>query len=257
MFNNIVTIHPFQYDPGCSQSQRVMDSLLKDPEKIDDRTLADLLNYFTELSAHIKYSYVTTQTGSSESVWMEDSWQRFFSDSSLPFTLAAASKDSSGIFTDKWQHYNQLFTKEPSVRGLQLLLYYVYYSTIYKFIKLYDAVKDTGLPVTTVIEHQIKNKLQAPLQTFMKAAYSASSIFGIKRIDFDPILSQTRQKDLWKIDPNVIYGDDSINAMGAGICSQMLKIRTSIAGIITPVAQAMALISRSASNCNGRSNSMR
>jgi hypothetical protein len=103
MFNSINKEHPFQNDPGCSQSQRVMDSLLKDPAKIDDRTLADLLNYFTELSSHIKYNYIV-RSGTGEPTWMQDSWERFFRDSSLPFTLAAAAKDNSAIITDKWDH---------------------------------------------------------------------------------------------------------------------------------------------------------
>ena len=48
-------IHPFQNDPGTSQSQRVMDNLLSGAAKIDARTLADLLNYFVQMSRHINY----------------------------------------------------------------------------------------------------------------------------------------------------------------------------------------------------------
>ena len=49
MFDCNKLVHPFQNDPGCSQSQRVLDDLLAGTTKIDGRTLADLLNYFTEL----------------------------------------------------------------------------------------------------------------------------------------------------------------------------------------------------------------
>jgi len=48
-------IHPFQNDPGTSQHQRVMDSLLSGAAKIDARTLADLLDYFVQMSRHINF----------------------------------------------------------------------------------------------------------------------------------------------------------------------------------------------------------
>ena len=51
--NNL--IHPFQNDPGVSQRQRAIDELLSDNIKIDGRTLADLLNYFSQLSSGINY----------------------------------------------------------------------------------------------------------------------------------------------------------------------------------------------------------
>ena len=46
MFDCKNLVHPFQNDPGCSQLQRVMDNLLNSAAKIDNRTLAELLNFF-------------------------------------------------------------------------------------------------------------------------------------------------------------------------------------------------------------------
>jgi hypothetical protein len=48
-------IHPFQNDPGVSQRQRIIEDLLSGPARIDGRTLADLLDYFVQLSRHIKF----------------------------------------------------------------------------------------------------------------------------------------------------------------------------------------------------------
>ena len=51
--NNL--LHPFQTDPGTSQHQRVADALLSDAPPVDGRKLADLLDYFVQLSRHVNY----------------------------------------------------------------------------------------------------------------------------------------------------------------------------------------------------------
>src|SRR5450432_2632261 len=189
MFDCKNLVHPFQNDPGCSQSQRVMDDLLSGSAKIDGKTLADLLNYFTELSSHIKYTYAVPADAKGNYMLQETSWESFFTNSSTPFILAAATKNNSALINEKLQLYNFLFSKNPSAEGLQLLIYYLYYSTIYKIDKLYSSVKDTGLPVVASIEALVKNKLQVPVTSFIKVAYSAHKVLGIKSADFSSIFA--------------------------------------------------------------------
>lgn len=90
MYNCECLLHPFQNDPGTSQSQRVMDELLSGAAKIDGRTLADLLDYFVQLSRHI--NYYDSQLNVSD-------WQLFFKNS-IPFTLAC-SEIRAGSITNR------------------------------------------------------------------------------------------------------------------------------------------------------------
>ena len=136
MFDCKNLVHPFQNDPGCSQSQRVMDELLNGSAKIDGRTLADLLNYFVELAPHIKYTYAVAVDSKSNYNLQETSWESFFLNSNTPFILAATAKNNSAAINEKFQLYNLLFSKKPSSERLQLLIWYFYYSTIYKIDKL-------------------------------------------------------------------------------------------------------------------------
>src|SRR5450432_548803 len=240
--NNLV--HPFQNDPGCSQSQRVLDVLLNGSAKIDGRTLADLLNYFTELSSHIKYTYAGSADAKGNYGLLESSWESFFFNSSPPFILATATRNNSDAIDKKHQLYNFLFGKHPSAEGLQLLIYYFYYSTIYKIDKLYSTVKDTGLPVVASIEALVKNKLQVPVTSFIKVAYTAHKVLGIKSADFTSILAPD---NIWAIDPaSVTGGDETINAMDTGRYEQMLAIQYTINALSAAVLQGMDTVSTSA-----------
>ena len=243
MFDCKNLVHPFQNDPGCSQSQRVMDELLNGSAKIDGRTLADLLNYFTELSSHIKYTYAFPADAKGNFSLQETNWESFFASSSTPFTLAATAKNNSAAIDEKFQLYNFLFSKSPSAEGLQLLLYYFYYSTIYKIDKLYSSVKDTGLPVVASIEALVKNKLQVPVTSFIKVVYTAQKVLGIKHVDFTSFFNPN---GIWNIISNASGGDETINAIDTGSYEQMLAIQYAVNKSSAAVLQGMDTISASA-----------
>ena len=144
--NNL--IHPFQNDPGVSQRQRVIDELLSDNIKIDGRTLADLLNYFSQLSSGINYY--------DKDLHVSD-WQPFFKNS-IPFLLAGIYKYDTTVINEKFQFYTSLFEKRPSHSGLQLNIYYFFYNTIDKINQWHLKVKDTGLPIAILVADLITNK---------------------------------------------------------------------------------------------------
>src|SRR5688572_20588631 len=122
MFNCDCLIHPFQNDPGTSQRQRIMDELLSGATKIDARTLADLLDYFVQLSRHINYYDLQGN--------MSD-WQPFFR-KSVPFTLASIIKYRAVDAENNFTLYNRLFEKKPVATGLQLQAHFIYYHFIHK-----------------------------------------------------------------------------------------------------------------------------
>jgi hypothetical protein len=97
-------VHPFQNDPGVSQRQRIIEDLLSGPARIDGRTLADLLDYFVQLSRHIKFY---------ENDLSVSDWQPFFR-KSVPFSVAAITRFNSNKVDDKIEFYNAIFDKYPS-----------------------------------------------------------------------------------------------------------------------------------------------
>jgi hypothetical protein len=243
MINYENFIHPFQNDPGCSQSQRVLDNLLGGSTKIDGRTLADLLNYFKQLSHNVKYSFVEKDATTAAYILKEDSWSEFFSDSSIPFVLAAAANTNAAAVNDKLKLYHYFVTKKPSPQALQLLIYFYYYSAVNKINKLYRILKNSNLPVATLLEQQIKNKLQAPVASFIKAVYTAHNLAGIKCIDFTDIFIE----QVWNIKlTDVDQGEVSINEINSGLRHQLLALQSKIQDSFSAVLQSLDIISGAA-----------
>ena len=193
MYDCDCLIHPFQNDPGTSQSERVMDDLLAGAAKIDARDLADLLDYFVQMSRHI--NFYDTQLSVSD-------WQPFFK-KSIPFILASIIKIPSSEIEQNFSLYNSLFEKKPSSTGLQLHVYFIYYRFINKINNWYQAVKDSGLPIESFLETLIKDKLQQHLKSFIGYTNAAVKWYGIKKIDFsklDAAVWNLQATDLYVID---------------------------------------------------------
>ena len=111
-------IHPFQNDPGTSQSERVNTDLVDGDANIDGRTLADFLYFFTQIAPHINYY--------DENLVISD-WQPFFA-KSLPFTLASIIKYNCADIKSNYDFYTLAFNKAPSRQGLQLNICLLYTS---------------------------------------------------------------------------------------------------------------------------------
>jgi len=173
-----------------------MEELLSGAAKIDARTLADLLDYFVQLSRHINYY---------DSKLNVSDWQLFFKNS-IPFTLSSAIKYQPDQLQNELNYYNSLFDKKPSATGLQLQTYFIFYHFINKINNWYLAVKESGLPIEKSLEVIIKDKLQQPVKDFIKCTNAAVKWYGIKRIDFLPFYDN----NIWNLDLIDLYAiDDS------------------------------------------------
>lgn len=189
MFDCTNLLHPFQHDPGVSQRQRIMDDLLDGSVKIDGRKLADLLNYFVQLSRHINYYDKSLAIGD---------WQPFFQ-KSLPFSVAAMAGYDQDEVKSRFEMYGKLFDKRPSPQGLQLLLFYTYYGVIHKINTWYSQVKGSDLPVELAIAKLTRDRLREPINEFAGYAHCAVRWFCIRPLDF----TKLRQNDIWDIrDPS-------------------------------------------------------
>src|SRR5579871_3213020 len=186
--------HPFLTDPGTSQSDRVMNELLANAPQIDGRSLADLLNYFTQIAGSINYYDENLQISH---------WKPFFNNS-IPFLLASIATIKTDVLDEKLNFYNYLAKKEPSASGLQLNLFYVYYSTFRKINTWYLQLKDSQLPSSIFIAKLIKNKLKQPFITFSSIMNAAVKFYCVKKIDFTEIISN----DIWGIQAKDLFAID-------------------------------------------------
>jgi hypothetical protein len=202
-------IHPFQNDPGTSQRQRTMEDLLAGAAKIDARTLADLLDYFVQLSGHINYYDFELNV---------KDWQPFFK-KSIPFALAVMIKYPLQNVEDNFKLYKSIFEKKSSVTGLQLSSFFIYYRFINTINEWQKLLQDSGLPIAQVIDELIKNKLQQPVKWFIRYSNAAVKAYGIKRIDFSKLSGNA----IWGIVPADITATDT--AFSTGTRSKLKKLR--------------------------------
>jgi hypothetical protein len=239
MYDCNCLIHPFQNDPGTSQSQRVMDDLLSGAAKIDARTLADLLDYFTQMSRHI--NFYDTKLSISD-------WQPFFQ-KSIPFTLASIIKIASPEIEQNFAYYHSLFEKKPSSTGLQLHAYFIYYRFIKKINSWYLSVKDSGLPIESFLEILIKDKLQQSLKFFIAYTNAAVKWYGIKKIDFSKL-----DMDVWNLQAADLYSIEvsfQSDNNGSPVYSKFRRINNlfqNFKTISSPFFDSIKLISAEAEN---------
>ncbi len=177
LFNCKDLIHPFHFDPGVSQKGRITEHLLADAIKIDGRTLADLLDYFLQLSQHINYYDTHLKI---------NDWQLFFK-RSLPFTISNIIKYDGSVVKDKLDFYNTLFNQSPSPSGLQLNMYYIFYSTIYRINEWHIKLAHSELPLKDHLETFIKDSLSRPAKEFISHVNFAAKWFHVKRLNFVPL----------------------------------------------------------------------
>ena len=167
-------IHPFQTDAGTSQRQRLLEDLLSGTAKIDGRSLADLLDFFVQLSRHVNFY--------NEKLEVSD-WQSFFH-KSLPFTVASIIKYDRTAIENKLAAYKKRFDQKPSAAGLQLLFSYTYSSIIKKINSWQLQVAGTGIPLEPVMEKLIKDKLSGPVKDFIRYANAGTHWFCTKNFSF-------------------------------------------------------------------------
>lgn len=202
-------IHPFQNDPGTSQRQRIMEDLLAGAAKIDARTLADLLDYFVQLSGHINYYDFNLN---------KKDWQPFFR-KSIPFAIAAMIKYPVQNAESNLDLYKSIFNKQPTAAGLQLNSCFIFYRFINTINDWQIVLQGSSLPIARVVDELIKNKLQQPVKWFIRYSNAAVKNYGIKKIDF----SVLTDNPVWGIDLADTYTIDT--SFSKGPASKIKKLQ--------------------------------
>ncbi len=235
MYDCKCLIHPFQNDAGTSQSQRVMEELLSGTAKIDARTLADLLDYFVQLSRHINYYDFNLNVSD---------WQPFFQ-KSIPFTLASVINYKQQQTETDFAFYNSLFEKKPSSAGLQLQAYFIFYHFINKINSWHKAVIKSGLPIEKEMELLIKDKLLQPVKSFIAYTNAAVKWYGIQRIDF----LKFYENKVWNLDLTDLYSvDNSFKKATPGKYKQLNNLYNNFKNIYPAFFNVVKILSASAEN---------
>lgn len=226
-------VHPFQNDPGTSQRQRVMADLLSGPAKIDGRNMADLLDYFVQLSRHI--NYYNTDLSISD-------WQPFFQ-KSIPFSLAAIIKYNRTVVTAKTDAYAMLFDKRPSKAGLQLLFHYFFQQVINPVNTWHLQLKGSGLPAELIIEKLIKDKLSEPLKKFICYNSAAVKWYCVKPVDF----RRLAENDVWNLDiTGLLANADECKPKGKSKRKRLIAFRNNVSDLLPAFLEAIRIISDTA-----------
>lgn len=228
-------IHPFQNDPGVSQRQRVMDDLLSGSAKIDGRSLADLLDYFVQLSRHINYYDANLRV---------TDWQPFFQES-LPFTVTKILKYDKDKIGEKLAFYNALFDKRPDKTSLQLLFRYVYHTVIRSMNTWSLKLKNSGLPVELVLDKLIKDKLADPLKLFIVYLNTAVKWYHIKPLGF----KEFTDNETWDLDISDVYAvldKDAFKAKGSNQRKRLITLRNEMLQVVTSFLDVIHVLESSA-----------
>ena len=226
-------LHPFKTDPGTSQRQRIAEDLLTGAPQIDGRKMADLLDYFVQLSKHIKYYDAELNISD---------WQPFFK-KSIPFVLASLIKYDGNRVNSKFEGYNKIFDKHPSKQSLQLLLHIVFYNSINRINNWHLQLKESSLPVALVMVQLIKDKLSDPIKNFILLSNTAVKYYGIKKIDFSSLLNN----EVWALTAiDLANTDEHFSARGKTKLSRLISLNNDLKQILPSFLHVIKMIGTAA-----------
>lgn len=220
--------HPFQNEPGTSQSQRVMEDLLSGTARIDGRSMADLLDYFVQLSRHINYY--------DKNLGIKD-WQPFFH-KSLPFIIANIIRYDRGQAEQKIAVYRKNFDRKPTAAGLQLLIQYCFNRIIAPVNNWQVQLQNSGLPLEPALDKLISSKLREHLRKFIALSNTAVNRYGIKSPDFSALAGNP----VWDLDVTDLYAYEAAPA-GNTKRKRLIALRNKVEGIVPMLLDAIRSIS--------------
>lgn len=228
MFNCKNLFHPFQTDPGISQRQRVIDGLLSDSLKIDGRSMAELLNYFYQLSGNV--NYYDKQLNTSD-------WRPFFTDS-VPFLLASIHTFDSKNIESRFNAYQLLAKKQLSTGSLQLNLFFIYYHCISRINTWQRRINGSGLALEPVFQQLLSARLKPHLLNFSKLANAAARWHCVKRIDF----SRIAENETWGLTARQLMEEECVNNQLL-VCASMQEFLEKMEVIFRAFMDAIASLS--------------
>jgi hypothetical protein len=225
-------IHPFQYDTGISQRQRIMDDLLDGPAQLDSRTMADMLGYFVKFSRQINFY--------DEDMTKKD-WRPFFQNS-LPFIISSILNFRQDATATQLAAYQKKFVRRPSKAGLAILMNYIHTKIVQPFTGWQRQLVNSGLPIAIVLDGLIKKKLKDPCLPFMQCVNTAVKLYQLPAIDFTALFRSDTDANPWNFTVDQLTGgldDSTVKKLGRTKRARLLALYQRIFDITTPFLQAI------------------
>jgi len=223
-------IHPFQYDTGISQNQRVMNDLLDGPALLDGRTMADMLGYFVKFSRQINFY---DEDGSKKD------WRPFF-EKSLPFITASILNFQQEGITTQLAAYQKKFLRRPSAAGLDILINYIYTKILKPFAGWERQLQDSGLPIGNVLDGLIKKDLTSPCERFIRSVNTAVRTYHLPVIDFTALFQPGAAP--WNFTADTLsaaLSRDEMRSLGRNKRARLIALYTQVAEITSPFLRAI------------------
>lgn len=226
-------IHPFQHDPGISQNQRRASDLLTGDIQIDGRNLAELLDFFVQLSRHVNFY---------DEKMLQTDWQPFFR-KSLPFTLAGIARFDKNGLQNQVDKMKGRFKRRPSVSGLNNLFSFIYINIVKKINGWQQLLHSSELPLELVIDKRIQNKLTGPLKAFIRNTNTGTYWLCTRNFNFTPLL----QNPVWQLTSNDITSlDESFPETGATRRRQLMALYEKTISLIPAFLEVIGILGHSA-----------
>ncbi|HEY6901333.1 MAG TPA: baseplate J/gp47 family protein [Puia sp.] len=240
-------IHPFQYDSGTSQSQRIMEDLLDGPAQLDGRTIADMLGYFVKFSRQINFYDVgpaippSPTGGGQPGALVKKDWQPFFQNS-LPFITAAILNFQQDAITTQLASYQKKFLRRPTKAGLDILVNYLCTKVLQPFNSWDQKLHNSGLPVEIVLDGLIKKGLRDNLKTFIVNLNTAVKFCHITPVNLEAFLQTGAPNNPWNLtaaDLSTTLPKVDFKKLGPTKRTRLIAIYNAIAGASTPFLKAI------------------
>jgi len=219
--------HPFQQDAGTGAADRLPGNLSGSSTPIDGRKLSDLLNYFSGLAGQIKF-YKGDMTTSD--------WRSFFQNQ-LPFQLSQIDTYTGDKIKSGMGSAIELFQRNPSANGLQLLFLQTYYTAIFP-VQQWSSLLPGDQDLQKNLNNLIKDRLLEPMQSFIKWQNTAVFYWHIQA----PDLTGLTGNDVWGLTPALMAAyEEGFSPTIPSTRSQLMKVQSVLADIVNAFSDVVDL----------------
>ncbi|MBK8565147.1 MAG: hypothetical protein IPN76_17860 [Saprospiraceae bacterium] len=242
--------HPLLLHPGVNQRKREVVELSPTYAQVDDRDLADLLNWFYGYSKQVNFHEYIKESEAVEYIALSD-WSSFF-EQSIPFLLARIAKTDIASLALAMQKMEDGVRSNPASGSLLPIFDFVYYELFLPFQKWElaldawqaEVLQSAGNALNEIppdftfrarLNAVVKGNLRQQFLNFMALSNGANKWHGTGAFPFTTFVGQSGW-DVQLID-TLSTNEAFLDAPG-GAQGQFLQILDELSAIVQPVLAA-------------------
>ena len=213
--------HPLSHLPGASQPERNEGKPDPDGVKIDDRKIADFLQFAADFSRQVNFY--------DQNLDISD-WQPFF-DGSIPFTIARIAGYDPDSLEREYAKITDLITRENSPDLLQWLVDFIFNEVLLPWNQWFNELAPGNDSLFILIRNAISSELSNALKSFIALVNGLNKHFNIRKPNFQGF----QETSIWRLEFAELFSlkDTFIHAPGgvAGRLGELLRQLDAIFGI--------------------------